>query len=267
MGRGIVTAALFLFKMLLKRLSELSRYTKWIFLFGLFLFAISYFMKDGLPGQNEIDSRLLLKPIQKETAKEPFGVKFDDKLYSIKPKYRYDLYGLIVSARDLNKTWYNIDYENDPFNIKDLCVIWGGNLASSDFRRIEYSSGLWTCYIRYPAGVTFVEDALSNNHLLPSTPEISKKLSKAGIGDQIHFRGYLVDYLVEGSFGERRSSTNRHDRGNGACEVVYVEDFQIIKNGNVVWEFLYSLSKYIILFAIVVWVYFNLMNTPTHLRR
>ena len=74
MGRGIVTAALFLFKMLLKRLSELSRYTKWIFLFGLFLFAISYFMKDGLPGQNEIDSRLLLKPIQKETAKEPFGV-------------------------------------------------------------------------------------------------------------------------------------------------------------------------------------------------
>ncbi len=224
-------------------------------------------MKDRLPAQDEIDSRLLLNPIQKETNKESFGVRFDGKLYSIKPKYKYDLYGLIVSARDLDKTWYNIDYENDPFNIKDLCVIWGGNLASSDFRRVKYKSGLWTCYIKYPGGVTFVKDALSNNHLLPSTSEISKKLSKAGIGDQIHFRGYLIDYLVEGRSGERKSSTRRDDTGNGACEVVYVEDFKIIRRGNPFWRALYRFSKYIILFAIIVWLYFNVVYTPPNQRR
>jgi hypothetical protein len=40
----------------------------------------------------------------------------------------------------------------------------------------------------------------------------------------------------------RGSSTVRTDRGNGACEVVYVTEFEILREANAAWRTLYKLS-------------------------
>jgi hypothetical protein len=45
----------------------------------------------------------------------------------------------------------------------------------------------------------------------------------------------------------RGTSTNRIDTGNGACETIYVEDYQILKTGNPFWRVTFTISKYVIL--------------------
>lgn len=249
--------------MFLDKIYNQTKHLKWVFFFALALLAFSYWMKDSLPGPGGIDPNLLKQPGQRKTMRKPFNQAFDGKVYEITPRYQYELHGLVVSARDLDDTWYNIDYDRDPFNIKDLCVIWGGNLMSDDYSKVKYDSGLWTCYIKYGPGVVFNGHELSNNHLLPGNEEVGRVLEEVGIGDQIRLKGYLVDYVLN---GKRGTSTVRTDKGNGACEVVYLEEFEIIHDGNQIWDILYSLSKYLMLAVVLVWIYFNIIFTPPHLR-
>ncbi|MGZ5556026.1 MAG: hypothetical protein ACXW3H_09970, partial [Candidatus Aminicenantales bacterium] len=51
-----------------------------------------------------------------------------------------------------------------------------------------------------------------------------------------------VSYGVKGAPYARRSSTLRTDRGNGACEVVYVTEFEILREANSAWRTLHQLS-------------------------
>lgn len=240
---------------------ELLQCPKWVFLLALILLVPSYMKKDALPDASEIDARLLQSPVQTPTRLAPFMRTFQGKNYMISPKFEYELYGLVVSSRNLEKTWYNIDYKRDPYNIKDLCVIWGGNLISNDFRKIHYESGLWTCYVRYGSGVVFIPDALSNNHLLPGNDTVLQSLEDAEPGDQIHFSGQLVDY-TRGDGGTRTTSTTRSDTGNGACEVVYLDQFEILKRRNVIWKIGFALAKYTLIASGLAWLVVTLFIAP-----
>jgi hypothetical protein len=71
------------------------------------------------------------------------------------------------------------------------------------------------------------------------------------VGDQVHFRGYLVDYT--GPAGTRVSSTVRTDTGNGACEVVYVEGFEILDSTNRLWRRAFKGSLLALLASLIVW--------------
>src|SRR5687768_4342424 len=102
---------------------------------------------ESLPARTEINSSLYRNPKQTPTNEELFTQTYDGKSYVIDPKYDYTLHGLVVSHRDLDDEWFNTYYDSDPINIKDLCVIWGGNLASDIYRKVKYDSGLWTCYV------------------------------------------------------------------------------------------------------------------------
>ena len=57
------------------------------------------------------------------------------------------------------------------------------------------------------------------------------------MGDQIHLKGMLVNYTDPASWKGfwRRSSLSRTDGGNKACEVVFVESFEIMKRGTPGW--------------------------------
>lgn len=236
---------------------------KWLFYGALILFAASLYLKRALPEQSEIDASLIRSPIQTATKRAPFTADFKGKEYRITPKFDYELWGLIVSARDLKGTWYNVDYKRDPMNLKDLCVIWGGNLLSNDYRKISFSSGLWTCYVQFRGNITFIPQALSNNHILPGTKEVADLLAKSDRGDQIHFKGVLADYSVEGRGGERKTSISRGDMGNGACEVVYADNFEIIKEESPILKFIHTSSRWAIAFCILFWLYYHLIH-PGH---
>jgi hypothetical protein len=57
-------------------------------------------------------------------------------------------------------------------------------------------------------------------------------------------------YHTNGEFN-RGTSTNRTDKGNGACETIYVEDYDIIKTGNPFWRTTFAASKYLILLSLL----------------
>ncbi len=148
----------------------------------------------------------------------------------IKPKYDYELTGVVVTYNNsdgFTDIWHH-DKWKDFINIRDLCVIWGANVASGVYKKISFSSDSWTCWAQWrdPEVSTHFEfTALSNNHILTDNILIKKKLLEAEIGDVIYFKGVLAEYRNDAVGFSRGTSTSRKDSGQGACESVYIDEF------------------------------------------
>jgi hypothetical protein len=210
-------------------------------------FAASFFMRNRLPDKNLILEPLLQDPVQsKDGVPEPFEVRRKDVDYTVTPLFSYELWGLVVSYHDAS-SFIDVSHKqwNDFLNTKDVCVIWGRNVETGVYERMRFRNRDFTCFYRYPdreTGELFTENCLSNNHLLPADPLVAGAVLKARKGDQVRFKGWLASYGVKGAAYQRRSSTVRNDRGNGACEVVYVTEFEVLREANATWRVLYRLS-------------------------
>ncbi|OVE76497.1 hypothetical protein BVX98_05825 [bacterium F11] len=144
---------------------------------------------------------------------------------------------------------------------KDFCVIWGENLKTEDFRKVKYKNGSWTCYVKWPAGVSFDLYALSNNHLITDSDSIRNKIETVRKGDQVHISGNLVNYREVGNPYWRNSSQSRKDMGNGACEVLFVEKLEILNPGTPLWYTLFQLSLWMIgIIPLIKLIFFNMEN-------
>lgn len=173
----------------------------------------------------------------------PFTTRLQGHRYNVTPRFAYQLRGIVVSLSETS-SWKNITHAKagDLFNTNDICVIWGSNAETLNLRDFDFWSGDWTCYVRTnssEAWRAFDPNALSNTHVLPSTPEVRKALARVRVGDHIEATGRLVDYSTDGG-PIRKSSVVRTDRENGACEVMYVSDFKILKRPN---QVTYKLSR------------------------
>lgn len=220
-------------------------YNRYLFWMAFILWALSQFLGKGLPDPKEIRAELLKPPIQTQTDRFPFIQYYQDNKYTIIPKFNYEISGLVVSQRDLEDTWWNINFDRDPLNIKDVCVIWGGNLVSDDYKKIKFESGLWTCFASFKGNVHLSENAISNNHILPADSYVARELDHIQIGDQIYIKGWLVDYHVNKNSSYRQTSTTREDKGNGACEVIFADQIEILEKGNPFWNFMRILSYFL----------------------
>jgi hypothetical protein len=182
----------------------------------------------------------VLPEIKTEEPKQVAGsggelnLDIDAYQYTLQPSYRYDLKGVVVSLYD-SDSWFDLAHQDDPGNIRDLCVVWGQNVASGSYRNVRYKSGEFTCSFSWSPTLDppFDIHGGSNNHVLPATATVAKKLKSVIRGDQIRLQGYLTNYTVQDAQGRklytRNTSTSRDDRGNGACEIVYVTDIEILK--------------------------------------
>lgn len=239
-----------------------KRIIKIFLLISIVLFVYSYFEKDSLPGKEDILDQLYQEPIQTETDVAPFTKEKGGIVYNITPIYNYELYGLVVSYHH-SKSWLDYYHEKwkDFINIKDICVVWGYNIETEVYKEMKFNSGSWTCYFEFKSGTTqevwskFKNDSGSNNHLLSDIEEVNEMIMNVKEGDQVYLKGYLVEY----SYGEefrRGTSITRTDTGNGACETIYVTDFQILKEANPFWRSIYSFSKYSIIACFVILLIF-----------
>jgi hypothetical protein len=207
----------------------------------------SLFLRNRLPDKALILDPLLQQPVQiEEGVPEPFEETRKGVTYTIKPLFSYELWGLVVSYHD-SASFVDISHKpwNDHINTKDICIIWGKNVATGVYKRMTFRNRDFTCFYRYPdreTGELFSENALSNNHLLPADPAVAAAVNRARTGDQVRFKGWLVSYGVKGAPYARGSSTVRNDRGNGACEVVFVTEFEILRQANAVWRSLHGLA-------------------------
>ena len=227
-----------------------------ILLMGVGLLSISYLLKDGLPDGDDILEELLQPPVQTAVDMAPFLIEAGEMVYTITPLHTYELYGLVVSYHNCG-TWWDIYHRGqwkDFINVKDLCVIWGNNVLTEVYKEMRFTSDSWTCTYYWPnheVGSRFNHTCLSNNHLLSHDESVTRSLLETSRGDQIYLRGYLAEYSHTSGNFHRGTSTNRTDTGNGACETIYVEDYEILKRGNPFWRATFTASKYVILLSLL----------------
>ena len=234
---------------------HLRRLAKFVLPIAALAFVVSFFMRNRLPDKGLIHESLLQSPIQTEVdVPEPFEVTRKDVTYTVTPLFSYELWGMIVSYHD-SASFIDLSHKlwNDYINVKDVCVIWGKNVETGVYKRMTFRNRDFTCFYRYPdreTGELFTENALSNNHLLPADPFVTAAIERARKGDQVRFKGWLVSYGQKGAPYSRGSSTVRNDRGNGACEVVYVAEFEILREANAAWRALYKLSFVLVVLSL-----------------
>jgi hypothetical protein len=217
---------------------------KAVLLASIGLYGYTYFRSGDLPDRGEIRSELFREPVQEKIAEEKFELRRNGAIADIEPLYSYDIYGLVVEEYD-SESLFDYVHKNDPFNTRDLCVIWGDNLKINPYQSVEYSHGEFTCYYKYRERGSFNHDELSNNHILPADDKIYAAVKKARVGDQIRAAGKLARYSVrppQGSGYPRGTSITRTDSGNGACEVIYTEEFEVLHEGNAFMRLLNKLS-------------------------
>ena len=225
------------------------------FLWSIALALWSHWKKDQFPPAAFYDAAHLSEPRQTPTDRRPFTVEAEGIVYTIEPLYDYELDGVVVSLHDSDVFWdiYHFKDWKDFLNIRDLCVVWGGNVTSGLFRHLTYDSTTWTCWVAARDGATFnafAANELSNNHLLARDPAIQAALKSAEIGDQVHLRGVLAYYSHAGGFA-RGSSTTRTDTGDGACETVYLDSFRITRKSNTGWRLIYRVSVSVALLSLL----------------
>ena len=76
---------------------------------------------------------------------------------------------------------------------------------------------------RLPAAAEDINTHAANMHMVPSTEELDGRLRGIKRGDLVDIRGYLIEIKFPDG-GAWRSSLTRADSGNGACELVWVNE-------------------------------------------
>jgi hypothetical protein len=215
-----------------------------LMLFGaVVLFGLSWWHKGELVDYAEIDPALLQQPRQTPTLRQPLSFAYRERTYEVDPVADYEIWGLVVSHNDIYSIG-DIYHDESSVDTKNLCMIWGGNLESNAFHQVKYESGSFTCYFSHPFGVEFLGDQLSNNHLISDQERVRRIIGEVRIGDQVHIRGMLVNYGEAGIDRRfwRKTSTTRSDSGNKACEIVFVEDIDVLAQGTPGWYKTFALT-------------------------
>jgi hypothetical protein len=239
------------------RMISLKQPAKFVLVAAAAAFVVAFFMKDRLPGRTAILPELLQEPVQtKSDLPEPFDVTRKGVTYTVTPVFNYELWGMVVSYHHAN-SFVDISHEawNDYINVKDVCVLWGKNLETAVYARMKFKNRDFTCFYTYPdqeTSAVFAENCLSNNHLLPADAIVAGTIMRVRKGDQVHLQGWLVSYGIKDSPYRRMTSSTRDDRGNGACETVFVNAFEILRAANPAWRALYKLSLALMLLSIAI---------------
>lgn len=159
-----------------------------------------------------------LQPVQKNLA-DSVSFEFDE--FAVSPRAEFD-----IQAQVLSRETYYLGIESDLSPI-DLALGWARMSDQSITDQIEIrQSGRWY-YTRYklppPLPAQEIIRNSANMHMIPATVSIEKALKSLRPGEVVRLRGFLVD-VDHPSGWKWRTSLTREDTGQGACELVYVED-------------------------------------------
>ena len=198
---------------------------------------VSFWNRNDLPGNIDYLPDIEAEPRQEKTRKKAFDVSYNGINYRVDPEYEYELFGMIVSYRHHDGTSRMHRRSGDHLNMLDVCVIWGDNVRNQRLDKIKFWNGIFTCNVStrdQAAWDAFDMYQLSNNHLISDNDRLRDQVSNVKVGDQIRVRGWLSSYT--GPVGTRGTSTTRLDSGDGACETIYVDGFDIVKPALSYWR-------------------------------
>ncbi len=216
--------------------------------------AVAFFNRNDLPGAIDFHPRLKDPPRQRAIEKPPIVLTYAGVDYRVEPLYSYELYGLVVSYRQHDGEDSMHRWSNDHLNVADVCVVWSDTAFAPTLSKLDFWNGVFTCNVQTRDSVAwanFKMNQLSNNHLISADPFIRGRVGEVRIGDQIRIEGRLARYGAVGG-GLRGTSTTRDDTGDGACETIFVEDFEIVVPGSSGWRTTMWISLAVLIAALAV---------------
>jgi hypothetical protein len=199
---------------------------------------VAFWNRNDLPGTIDFHPGLEDEPRQREIHKRPTTVPYAGVEYRVEPLYEYELYGLVVSYRQHDGEDSMHRWSNDHLNVADVCVVWSDTAFSPTLGALDFWNGIFTCNVQTRDSVAwanFKMNQLSNNHLISADPFIRDRVAEIRVGDQVRIKGSLARYGAVGG-GLRGTSTTRDDSGDGACETILVDDFEIVVPGFSLWR-------------------------------
>src|SRR5688572_28954858 len=199
---------------------------------------VAFWNRNDLSSAIDFHPKLKEEPRQRELHEPPLNVPYAGVEYRVEPLYDYELYGLIVSYRQHDGESSMHRWSNDHLNVADLCVVWSDTAFSPTLGALDFWNGIFTCNVQTRDRVAwsnFKMNQLSNNHLISADPFIRDRVADIRIGDQVRIKGSLARYGAIGG-GLRGTSTTRNDTGDGACETILIDDFEIVVPGFSFWR-------------------------------
>ncbi len=140
--------------------------------------------------------------------------------YAVRPVARFQ-----VEARVLSTERYRFD-RGAALSPIDLALGWGPMSNQAVLDQIDISQGgrFYRWRVKsYPIPRQQIIEHSANMHMIPANDEVRKDLLAVRVGEIVHIEGYLVIATSEdGSIW--KTSLTRKDSGDGACELVWVEN-------------------------------------------
>lgn len=158
-------------------------------------------------------------PIQEKISSAPV---FQKNGYIIRPLARF-----VIEARVLSKERYRFD-RGAALSPVDLALGWGPMSDQAVLDRIDISQSRrfyrWEV-MQYPIPRRDIIEHSANMHMIPADKVVEYDLLDVKVGEVVKIEGYLVRAIGEdGSIW--KSSMTRKDSGDGACELIWVEQIQ-----------------------------------------
>lgn len=151
--------------------------------------------------------------------------EFRHKEYSIFPQADFEIEARVLSRR---RYFFGKEAELAPV---DLALGWQQMSACRTLKSLKITQRFRWYYYRWkdspPIPPKDIISSSANMHLIPATPEVSRTIKRARRGDIIRLSGALVN-VSDRTGWHWNSSLRRTDTGDHSCEVVWVEEFEII---------------------------------------
>ena len=150
--------------------------------------------------------------------------KFQHKGYQITPLAEFQLTGKILSRED-----YSFGRESDLSPI-DLALGWGAMSDEAVLDKIDISqSDRWYRWQveEFPIPRRAIETQSANMHMVPANSQVEDMLEKTKQGQIVELSGYLIRAEAEDGW-HWQSSLTRNDTGAHACELIYVENVELV---------------------------------------
>lgn len=247
-----------------------------LILFLIITAMIAWSVKDDYQKVDLLNPATFSQPVQTEIKDaQPITFGRDSYQYTLTPLHDYEINAFVLSALTY-KEWYAL-YKRDSTFPKDLCLTWGANVEKKYFQdeNITFSQDSRWCRYYSKREVPMHFSEISNNHLLPKDETVERAIMQIDKGDQVRIKGKLVnvDAVQDGELGDYdpsqfnlKTSTQRSDSGAGACEIIYVEEIEIIAKGHPLAHNVFSYSVYAVL-ALLVLSVLEIIFLPVDIRK
>jgi hypothetical protein len=165
--------------------------------------------------------KVLTPPLQHDLKQAD---SFQFKGYKITPLAEFQL-----KAKVLARESYFLGRESDLSPV-DFALGWQNMSDESILDKVDISqSGRWYRWQvkEFPIARKAIETQSANMHLVPANDLVENLIELAKQGQIIELSGYLIRVDADDGW-HWQSSLTRNDTGARACELVYVENIQIV---------------------------------------